>query len=179
MYEHWEGLIIEIKGGCLSKTVTIGNRYRPPKTTNDSHNVFIEELSYTLSSLENNNNQLILAGDFNINVIKLNENEIYINFFDTLVSNSLYPQLTLPTRFTRKNGTLIDNFFCKLSKSISESTAGILTKQFFDHQPYFMLLNITQVRESHPKFIKIKIVSAQAVTNVKHEIRSDALYLYY
>ena len=24
-YEHWEGLTIEIKGGCLSKTVTIGN----------------------------------------------------------------------------------------------------------------------------------------------------------
>ncbi len=56
MYEHWEGLIIEIKGGCLSKTITIGNIYRPPKTTNDSLNVFIGELSYTLSSLENNNN---------------------------------------------------------------------------------------------------------------------------
>ena len=32
---------------------------------------------YTLSSLENNNNQLILAGDFNINLLKLNDNEIY------------------------------------------------------------------------------------------------------
>ena len=176
MYEHWEGLIIEIKGGCLSKTITIGNIYRPPKTTNDSLNVFIEELSYTLSSLENNNNQLILAGDFNINLLKLNDNEIYSNFFDTLVSHSLYPQITLPTRFTRTNGTLIDNFFCKLSKYTLESTAGILTKQFSDHQPYFMLLNITQVTESHPKFIKIKIVSEQAMTNVKYEIRSDVLY---
>ena len=59
--------------------------YRPPKTTNDSLNVFIEELSCTLSSLENNINQLILAGDFNINLLKLNDNEIYSNFFDTLV----------------------------------------------------------------------------------------------
>ena len=42
MYEHWKGLIIEIKGGCLSK---IGNIYRPPKTTNDSLNVFIDEMS--------------------------------------------------------------------------------------------------------------------------------------
>ena len=130
MYEHWEGLIIEIKGGCLSKTLTIGNIYRLPKTTNDSLNVFIEELSYTLSSLENNNNQLILAGDFNINLLKLNDNEIYSNFFDTLVSHSLYPQITLPTRFTRTNGTLIDNFFCKLSKYTLESTAGILTKHY-------------------------------------------------
>ena len=171
-----EGLIIEIKGGCLSKTITIGNIYRPPKTTNDSLNVFIEELSYTLSSLENNNNQLMLAGDFNINLLKLNDNEIYSNLFDTLVSHSLYPQITLPTRFTRTNGTLIDNFFCKLSKYTLESTAGTLTKQFSDHQPCFMLLNITQVTESHPKFIKIKIVSEQATTNVKYEIRSDVLY---
>ena len=39
-----------------------------------------------------------------------------------------------------------------------------------------MFLNITQVTESHPKFIKIKIVSEQAMTNVKYEIRSDVLY---
>ena len=40
-----------------------------------------------------------------------------------------------------------------------------------------MLLNITQVTtESHPKFIKLKIVSEQAMINVKHEIRSDVLY---
>ena len=39
-YGHWERLIIEIKGGCLSKSLTIGNLYRPPKTANDSLNVF-------------------------------------------------------------------------------------------------------------------------------------------
>ena len=40
-----------------------------------------------------------------------------------------------------------------------------------------MLLNITQVTtESHPKFIKLKSVSEQAMINVKHEIRSDVLY---
>ena len=143
-YEHLEELIIEIKGGCLSKTKTIGNIYMPPKTTNDSVNVFIEELSYTVSSIGNNNTQLILAGDFNINLLKLNENEVYSNFFDTLVSHSLYTQIILPTRFTRTNGTLIDNFFCKLSILYNlESPAGIFTKQFSDHQPYFMLLNST------------------------------------
>ena len=45
-----------------------------------------------------------------------------------------------------------------------------------DHQPYFMFLNITQVTESHPKLIKIKTVSEQAMTNVKYELRSDVLY---
>ena len=135
-YEHWEGLIIDIKGGSLSETITIENIYKPPRTTNDNLNVFIEELSYNLSSLENKNTQLILAGYFNINLLKLNDNEIYSNFFDTLVSHSLYPQITLPTRFSRTHGTLIENLFCKLSKYTLESTAEMLTKKFSDHQPY-------------------------------------------
>ena len=39
-----------------------------------------------------------------------------------------------------------------------------------------MLLNITQVIESPPRFIKIKLVPEQAMTIVKYEIRSDVLY---
>ena len=38
------------------------------------------------------------------------------------------------------------------------------------------VLNITQATESYPKFIKIKIVSEQTMTNDKYEIRSDVLY---
>ena len=52
------------------------------------------------------------------------------------------------------NGTLIDNFFCKLCKSVLESIAGILTKRFSDHQPYFMMLNMNQKTNPPPKFIK-------------------------
>ena len=42
------------------------------------------------------------------------------------MSHSLFLQTTFPTRFTRANGTLIDNFFCKLSQSMLQSAAGIL-----------------------------------------------------
>ena len=111
MHESWEGLIVRIKGGGLAKTVTLGNIYRPPRSSNYDLNAFIDEFSHIISSLENNNNHLILAGDFNINLLKLNENELYSNFFDTLKSHSLYPLITLPTRFTRITGTLIANLF--------------------------------------------------------------------
>ena len=96
----------------------------------------------TQISLERNcKNSLIIAGDFNINLLKLNENDMYSSYFDALISHSLFRQITFPTRFTRTNGTLIDNFFCKLSQSMLESTAGILIKKLSDHQPYFMLIN--------------------------------------
>ena len=96
--------------------------------------------------------------------------------FDTLISHSLYPMITLPTRFTRTNGTLIDNLFCKLCKSVLESTAGILTKRFSDHQPYFMMLNMNQKTNPPPKFIKKYNTSDEAMLNVRHEIQSEELY---
>ena len=77
MYEHWEGLIVQINGGNLSKSITIGNIYRPPRTSNDNLNAFINEFSSIVSLLEHNcKNTLIIAGDFNINLLKLNENDI-------------------------------------------------------------------------------------------------------
>jgi len=43
MYDHWEGYIVQINGGNLSKSKTIGNMYRPPRTLNDKLNAFINE----------------------------------------------------------------------------------------------------------------------------------------
>ena len=147
-YEHWEGLIIKVQGNSLSKTFTIGNIYRSPRTRNEDLKVFIDEFTPILSRLDNCNNDIIIAGDFNINLLKLNENDMFSSFFDTVISHSLYPQITLPTRFTRTNRTLIDNLFCRLHKSILENTAGILTKRFSDHQPYFMIMHNTE--KLHP-----------------------------
>ena len=59
-------------------------------------------------------NNLILAGDYNINMLKINEKEHCSRFFDLLTSFSLFPQITLSTRFTTCNGTLIDNFCCNI-----------------------------------------------------------------
>ena len=162
-YEHWEGLIIKVQGNSLSKTFTIGNRYRSPRTRNEDLKVFIDEFTPIISRLDNCNNDIIIAGDFNINLLKLNENDMFSSFFDTVISHSLYPQITLPTRFTRTNGTLIDNLFCRLHKSILENTAGILTKRFSDHQPYFMIMHNTEKLHPHPKYVKINTVHADAM----------------
>ena len=160
----------------MAKSLIIGNIYRPPKILNEQINAFITEFSSVAASLGDSNTELIIAGDFNINLLKINENDVYSNFFDTLISHSLYPQITLPTRFTRTNGTLIDNYFCKLNKTILESKTGILTNKLSDHQPYFISVNITQKKEPLPKYVKINIVSTEAMYNVSHEIKSEEMY---
>ena len=54
IYEHWEGLIIKVNGGNLSKPLTIGNIYRPSRTHNEQINVFINDFLSAVVSLENN-----------------------------------------------------------------------------------------------------------------------------
>ena len=185
IYEHWEGLIIKVNGGNLSKSLTIGNIYRPPRTNNEQINSFINEFSSAVVSLENSNRELIIAGDFNINLLKINENETYSNFFDTLTSHSLYPQITLPTRFTRTNGTLIDNFFCKLGKAVLESWKTIndfLSKTKTQNKfPTFFKENddkITDKKDITNKFNIFFTNIAQTITNdIKYDGNKN--YSYY
>ena len=72
------------------KKTTIDNMHRPPKTSIDNSNAFINEFLSITHSLENNvNNNIIMAGDFNLNLMKLNKHDTY-NLFCTLKSHSLY-----------------------------------------------------------------------------------------
>ena len=68
-YEYWEGQIIQITRGGLSQPVIIGNIYRPPRPSTENYNKFINEFSTVISILPcHQNNSIIFAGDYNINM---------------------------------------------------------------------------------------------------------------
>ena len=67
-------------GGGLSKQLIIGNIYRPPKDLNDNYKQFTYELSQVLSDFEMLNADTIIAGDTNINLLKILEKEAFIDF---------------------------------------------------------------------------------------------------
>ena len=82
----------------MTQTFTIGNIYRPPRSLNENYNEFVNDFSMVVSSLKNNQKQnLILAGDYNINMLKINEREHCGTFFDMLTSFSLFLQIAFPT----------------------------------------------------------------------------------
>ena len=108
-------------------------------------------------------------------MLKINEQEHCSKFFDMLTSFSLFSPIILHTRFTTCNGTLIDNFFCNLTKYILESRAGILIKKFSDHQPYFIIMDT--IKKQHPtKFIEINIQNKKAMLKVKEDSISTKIY---
>ena len=56
-YGNWEGQLIQVNGGGLTQTFTIGNIYRPPRSLNENYNEFVNEFSMVVSSLKNNQKQ--------------------------------------------------------------------------------------------------------------------------
>ncbi len=97
-YTTWEGQCIEImRGKTLNKPLYIGNIYRPPPKNLEFYNQFIEEFAPILVNLDKNNKDVILAGDFNIDLLKINEKHIINEYFDMLTINSVYPKITVPT----------------------------------------------------------------------------------
>ena len=127
-------------------------------------NTFTHELSQVLSHFEELNADTIIAGDTNINLLKILEKEAFSDFVDTVLSHSFYPKITLPTRLSTYNGTLIDTFFCKLSKSTIDTVPGILINTFSDHQPYFICLNNISYEAPTPKYVKITTQSYEALS---------------
>ena len=156
--------------------LSVINIYRPPNDIQQNYRQFIDEFSILLSSFKKCNSEIIITGDFNINLLKINVRPIFSDFYDILTTNSFLPKITLPTRFTETSGTLIDKFFCKVTTITIEALAGILTHTFSDHQPYFILLNTIKQKPPSHKFIKIRTQNERSLSNFKHGIETMNLY---
>ena len=171
----WEGLFIELKNN-FHKSVVIGNIYRPPRDININYQRFIRELTPILSAFEKRNAEVILAGDFNIDLLQVNRKSIFSEFFDLMTSFSFYPKVTLPTRLSKSKGSLIDNFFVKLSDKTNSSSACILTSALSDHFPYFIAFKLSvKTEDTTQKYIRLTDSSAMSLGKFKEEIRNSHL----
>ena len=73
----WEGLFIDVSDHNLHRPITIGNIYRPPHNNNNNANIeiFIEEMSLIINTLQKENKYATIVSDFNINLLQINERE--------------------------------------------------------------------------------------------------------
>ena len=91
------------------KNIIIGCVYKHPKhEVSGFTNNFITPL---LDKLSNENKDIMIMGDFNINLINYNDDKNTGNFLDTMFSQSFLPYITTPTRITRNTKTLINNIY--------------------------------------------------------------------
>ena len=93
-----------------------------------------------------------------------------------LTSLRYFPKITLPTGLSGNCGTLIDNFFCRISQSTLNASSGILIKQFSDHQPYSIFLDIDTRHAKPPRYVEIQSESPKALDDFYKEIAESDIF---
>ena len=100
------------------------------KEFNNSYlNILLEKLSY-----ENKN--IILMGDYNINLLNYDGSPEVSEFLDCMCSNAFFPFITKPTRITSRSKTIIDNIFINFDSQ--DIVSGNLTVSISDHMAQFI-----------------------------------------
>ena len=92
-----------------------------------------------LAKLEKEDKMIYLLGDYNIDLMKLEEDSESVTFFDNLTSNLFVPHITLPTRITTTSKTLIDNIFSN-NPNFEQGISGNLTTSLSDHLAQFLII---------------------------------------
>ena len=91
-----------------------------------------------LSSIASGPGDLVFCGDFNLDMLRINEDTNSENFYNAMNSFSLVPIISRPSRVTDTSFTLIDNFF--VSK-LDRFTSGLFSVNISDHYPIFLVYN--------------------------------------
>ena len=159
----WDGLFIEIKHDNMKNSIIVGNIYKPPKDNNNCEPI--------LSDLIKTNSEVLICGDYNINLLKINSEPHFSYFFDIMLTHSFFPKITFPTRVNNSSGaTLIDNIFCKLSSITLQTKAGIMLTDISDHYPYFIFVNVCQKVNKPPRRVKKRLDSDKAIEDMLTEM---------
>ena len=164
----WEGLFIDIKGDSLKRNITVGNIYRPPRDNNNNKSVrnFLTPFAPIIHKLSREKFDSIICGDFNIDLLKIKGRDLFVEFLDLFLSNGFMPKISLPTRFSKKKATIIDQIFCRISDFTTDSHSGIYVTETSDHLPILTCLDIMNIKQSKSqKYITIQINDAKSQAN--------------
>lgn len=167
----WEQHFIKITKKCVDASLILGNVYRPPRKIAKIVKIFDEEFKATLQLLSHLKGEVMIAGDFNHDLLTINEVTANADFFDTILSNSYLPRIVRPTRITATTDTLIDNIFMRISPLFKSSQAFILTHKFSDHQPSLMKIDLFDPRLTKKlRTIRHRIIHREGKDSLKNLI---------
>jgi hypothetical protein len=175
----WESQFIKITGPMLNKPFLVANIYRPPKFNNNSTTIlqFLSEFEPIIDAITSLNYmyEVLVCGDYNINLLKINYNESFSKFLDVMLSNNLLPTITMPTRIAAHSCSLIDNIFYKVTENSNNNNimSGILASDISDHYLCFTSLTLREDKETNiPKFVTTRVQDDKAINKFVCELQN-------
>ena len=125
-----ESIFIEIVNE-KQPNIIVGCLYRHPSMDIDKFNILY---SQTLEKISTEGKEVILMGDFNINLLNTESHQESEDFLQNNLTHCLKPFITRPTRITAHSKTLIDNIFSNKFDN-NKSISGNLICSISDHLP--------------------------------------------
>lgn len=123
-----------------------------------------------LNKLKTENKATIVAGEFNLNMMKYTQVRGAHQFFETLLSDNFIPQITLPTRVTKNSVTLIDNIFS--DNHDHKCISGNTTTSISDHLPQVLIIgNLKQTPLRKDVKISFKNIQSFNETDLQIELK--------
>ena len=162
----YEGLAITIRTQ-ENKKIKVINIYRPPR---DNFDEFINDYVPTIFNQLENVNEIIVTGDFNLNLLNILNNRKIGSFYDHMLNFHLFPTITFPTHILENSCTLIDNIFTKLTPASQSLCSGILISSMSDHFPTFISINLNLRKQQKPKFITKTVSNLHSLDDLKADI---------
>ena len=105
--DNFECVFVKLSSSTF-KTKVLRSVYRPPNSNLD---LFMSDFESVLDHCNLFGVECLIAGDFNIDLLKYDTHRGTGLFLDCLHEHVLVPLITKPTRFTSDSTTLIDNIF--------------------------------------------------------------------
>ena len=131
------------------KNIVVGCIYRHPCMQQSEFNDdYLKPLSETLIS---ENKEVMLLGDFNIDLLKCDSNKKVSDFLDIIYFTNHLPNITSPTRLTSHSQTLIDNIFSSVIND--DCVAGNLISPISDHHAQFLIIPNYTITQNSKKDI--------------------------
>ena len=127
----FESTWVEIKNK-KSKNIICGCIYRHPRSDLKE---FLEYMEKCVSILSGENKDVYISGDFNVDLLKMDNNTSYQDFYSILTSHSYLPLIVNPTRVTNTSATVIDNIFTNCFDY--NQTSGNILITISEHFPQF------------------------------------------
>ena len=173
---YFENICIEVwnKYAHFDKFL-ICDIYKPPSGTTEHLVDFTNKFTQWAAVINEKPKKSYLCGDFNINLLQIQTNQHFNQFYDSLTSTGFIPKITLPTRISETSATLIDNIF---TNNIDRAhVSGILSRKFSDHQMIFSLqkCNKCQKLKHNEKYIEVELTSQDNLDKFAAEINESKI----
>ena len=165
--EYFDCLFIQLDR--KPNDIVIGLIYRSPShNTLKNLNKFICEI---VDKVNREKCKLIIAGDFNINLLQANSHSETGRFLDSLISVNLIPKITLPTRKSHSSATLIDHIYTDIEKD--DCLAGTLKTDISDHFSNFLFFKSTRTSKIKQKHITYRCINDTTINAFNQALQNE------